>query len=57
MTQYVKVAGTWRTVDEASNCGAAKVAGTWRTVTNTYVKVAGAWVSVCQPAPPPPTPP
>ena len=44
MTQYVKVAGTWRTVDEASNCGSVKVAGTWSTVTNTYVIVAGTWV-------------
>jgi len=57
MAQYVKVGGTWRTVDESADCGSVKVGGTWRAVTNTYVKIGGTWQSVCvPPSTPTPTP-
>jgi len=40
MTNFVKVAGTWRQVVDSPF---VKVAGTWRTVTEDYVKIAGTW--------------
>ena len=39
MTQYVKVGGSWRTVDSPR----VKVSGAWRTVQQGYVKVSGTW--------------
>lgn len=39
MTQYVKVGGSWRTVDSPR----VKVSGAWRTVQQSYVKVSGTW--------------
>ena len=51
MPQYVKVGGTWQTVEETTKCGSVKVSGTWRDVQNSYVKVAGVWRSVCSTSP------
>jgi len=49
MAQYVKVGGTWRSVDESSNCGSVKVGGVWKSATNGYVKVGGVWKEYCAP--------
>lgn len=48
MAQYVKVGGTWRTVD-TSTCGSVKVGGVWKSVSNGYVKVGGVWKEYCAP--------
>lgn len=47
MTQYVRVDGTWKTVDKAY----VKIGGVWKDVAQVFVKGSGSWASLSVPVP------